>query len=446
MTPPKDIAMLIGVLSGLVSLELLDTNKAYAQQSSVAASQPVPKGFVFVDGKYLDAPYAVTRKGLQVLINNTPIVRPSRHPGLKPFVGEAELNALSDNQKERLLRSLESTRKIYEDYLNRDYCYMCFSSGGHVRLDPYTAAYDLPRILGVLTSGKARDAKLNAIRPWNWHLVVNIDPLVDDCRVSSQLSSRLGELARDLLKTEEFGTKAGDSVEQGFVFLHGEYVEVPYVVSRRGLGLFVNDQLVRRPQRWPVKVYTGDEDPERPAEINNESSLYDDVVSEFLARKSAYLRKNYSPEEEARRMEQVLRGLPFVKEATLNKSSADVLDVTTMDGTTVSQSLVSMRRASPLVDRSAVLQDVERHREHLEKSLRDGACLFLANAAGELRLSQTSSRQTLHRMVEVLDSSVSVEEKAGDLSRLGLESVADELLAKPDPSWLARLRQRLSFN
>jgi len=48
---------------------------------------------------------------------------------------------------------------------------------------------------------------------------------------------------------QEFGVSMGKAVDSGAVFLDGEYVMSPYMISRRGLALYVNDREIKRPRR-----------------------------------------------------------------------------------------------------------------------------------------------------------------------------------------------------
>jgi hypothetical protein len=50
----------------------------------------------------------------------------------------------------------------------------------------------------------------------------------------------------------DLGSESGAPVDAGFVFVNGRYVDAPYVVSRRGDSIFINEELIETPVPWPL--------------------------------------------------------------------------------------------------------------------------------------------------------------------------------------------------
>jgi len=408
---------------------------AFIAEFGTTDGDRVDGGYVLVDGKYLQPPYRVSRRGLQLFVNDQLIGNPTRHPGDKPLIGDADPNHLPEDELQRLLRRLEGTRAIYEDYLEKGYCYLFSSRGGHQRLDPYSAAYKLPQVIELLLSTKPRNEKIAELVRRNWHLAIDVEFLVDQFSgPPPQLMMRLSENAEELLRVDVFGS-AESSIDKGFVFVNGKYLEAPYVLRRRGLGLFIGNKMIERPMKWPVEIPSGDEDPVLPSEIDEETSIYDPIVSDYLGMKVAYLTKNYTREEEARVMEEVLRSLPFVTEARLDEDRPHILHITTTEGEVIPTSLVAFRGRRVGYDQQSVLQRIEAKRQHLENALTKGDACFFFGEGGRAR----PPADTLPLMLEVLQSGKSLEQKTSELHQLcpafsedWIRRMASDFVASPE--------------
>ncbi len=63
---------------------------------------------------------------------------------------------------------------------------------------------------------------------------------------------------------------------------------------------------------WPLKeAPSGEIDPPMPPEITRDTSVYDQVFTQYAGKKIAYVQKHNTPEEERRIMEQFYRNWPF---------------------------------------------------------------------------------------------------------------------------------------
>jgi len=392
----------------------------YVDEFGITEGKQVDRGFVFMDGKYTESPYVIARKGLKLYVNGQEIKRPSRHMETKPLTGDVDPARLSEEARQKLFRALEGTRGIYEKYLSRGYGYLFSSSGGHVKLSPYTVAYDLPDVVRLLSSNKSKSDKLAELRPHNWHLLINIEPLVDKFSPSAQLSTRLRQQADELLRVDDFGSETGPPVAKGFVFYDGQYLDAPYVVQRKGLAVFLSNKMIIRPLRWPVTVFPGDIDPTMPVEINSETSIFDEVVSEYLHQKHAYLRKHKTQDEERRIMEEVFRSLPFIVEARIDKEKSHILHVTTTEGVSFAQSLISMRGRQVKWDKESVRERVEKQHQHFNNALHKGACYFFSRKGGRTRLSTNSVRNKLPLLIEMLRSGKPEDQIKQEIRQLGI--------------------------
>ncbi len=402
----------------LSNLPLL-AQDAYVAQFGVTEGKPVDKGVVFIDGQYIETPYRVSRKGLTLYINDRKIDRPTRHVETPIIPGYENPERISDVEREKLFRALEATRKIYEKYLGRNYGYLFSSKGGHLKLSPHTVAYAMPVVIECLTSAKPRAEKLQELLPHNWHLHIDIDIFIDNFRITAQLMPHLKHLAEELLKVEEYGSMRGTPIDKGFVFIGGKYIEAPYRVERRGLGIFINNIMIQQPYYIPQKEYPGDVNPPMPGEITSESSINDEIVNNYLSKKSAYLRKHKSGEELINLMEQCYRNLPFITEVVRDNESPHVIHIKTNEGLR-SRSLILMSGRKVKNDRQSVINRFDSIRKHFQKTLEEGACHFFKKNGGRTRMSAGSASEKLPRIIKILRSGKTAKQKLQEFKKANI--------------------------
>lgn len=416
MSTKTMITTFLGTVVFLSNLPLL-AQDAYVAQFGVTESKPVDKGVVFIDGQYIESPYRVSRKGLTLYINDRKIERPTRHVETPIIPGYENPERISDVEREKLFRALEATRKIYENYLGRNYGYLFSGKGGHLKLSPHTVAYAMPAVIECLMSAKSRGEKLQELLPHNWHLHIDIDTFIDNFRITAQLMPRLKHLAEELLKVEEYGSMRGTPINQGYLFIGGKYIETPYQVERRGLGIFINDIMIQQPYYIPQKIYPGDVNPPMPEEITSETSIHDEIVSNYLSQKHAFARK-HKTEREDKIMEQAYKSLPFVIEAKIDEKNPHTLHIKTNEGVGFSVSLISwIGRRGTKYDRTSVINRIDPSREYFQKTLEEGACYFFKKNGGRIHLSAGSASEKLPRIINILRSGKTAKQKLQEFQK-----------------------------
>ncbi|MGD2094437.1 MAG: hypothetical protein PVH77_05455 [Phycisphaerales bacterium] len=418
MRTKKMITTFLGAILFISNSPLL-AQDAYIAQFGVTEGKSVDKGVVFIDGQYIESPYIVSRKGLAIYINGKQIPNPTRHSGKQPPIIKRNPELMTEDERYRTVQNLEATIRIYERKLNDGYSYLFSSEGGHITLDPYTSAYDLPVIIKVITSNLTLTEKIAELDFCNWHLFIDVRRFIINFNASSQLSSRLENMAQDLLKTDEFGIGNTETVDQGYLFVDGSYINAPYAIQRKGLGVFINGNMIERPHKWPVYVPSGDTDPKLPEGINENTSINDDIISQYLIEKQTFLHK-HEPEKEAEIMAQVIENLPFVTQSQLDKDNPSIIHFTTTEGHTISQSLISRDGRTPKMDKNSILNRVENKRSHYQKGLGRGSCFFVFHDGKRIRLSQKSIKEKLPSLVEILQSSDSSRVKKQKINKINL--------------------------
>ena len=222
----------------------------------------------------------------------------------------------------------------------------------------------------------------------------------------------------EALLVEEFGINAGEPIDSGFLFIRGKYVDAPYVVTRKGLAVEVNGQVVYRVPLAEREPPSGEIDPKLPPEVNSSTSPYDEVFGDYIREKIAYVQKHHTPEEERKIMANVYAALPFVKKAELEPDGT-TLCVTYTNGKTSGLLLATPRRTGKF-DGETVLRRAEEKRGRLEGKLLAGGCVFLFNGS-ELALKKDFARSKLSQMTEILRSARPPDEKFRAMREAGCD-------------------------
>lgn len=409
------------VASILLVGRILLAGDTYTEEYGIITGEKINRGFVFVDGRYLNTPYVISRKGLALYINDIMVEPLDLQITKKALSVETDYALWTEENRKKLSVKVEHLRAKYETELQEGHCYFFFTKGGHVSMDPYTVAYKLPKIIEELRSGKPIAEKLKRIYRLNWQLKIGdqrVNEFVANFSVTDNFETRLNQLAENLLRTEVFGTTVGKSVGKGFVFYNGRYIDVPYAVTRKGLGIFVNDILISQPTKWPPPILEEKDDPSLPEWIVRDSVFED--IRDHLIKKYRYLLSRYSEKETVTRYAEYIEKLPCVKD--LKFTSEVSIEVTTFSGETwpLDLSASFVRRAQSVKqDRNSVLQRREAKRKYYENGLLRGDCFFIFDG-GEVTLANSLLAKLLPNVVLVLRSSKSKREKFDELQKLNL--------------------------
>ena len=187
---------------------------------------------------------------------------------------------------------------------------------------------------------------------------------------------------------------------------------------------------------------SGDTDVPVPADINAETSWFDDTLVQYLASKKAYLFKRYPPEQARAMVAQAIAALPLVTDTQRDKTFPGVLNVTTTEGLTIPHSLDGLSPRAPR-DRNSVLKAVQTKTDHFSGLLGKGVC-FLISDSGWTCLSPLTLDRTLPRITEILFSGQTQEAKWLAIKQLNLgmpDTAIVELVSgfSPSPELEARI-------
>jgi|GEM_PF-3972491 len=133
-------------------------------------------------------------------------------------------------------------------------------------------------------------------------------------RINAAWSSALGaELDVSL------GERSWLPVTNGLVFIDGEYIAPPYIISRVESSVYLNGRYLESPVPWPPKkaynMPVPENDPVMPSSITENTTKYDKEYIQYISEKRAYLFSKYGQEKGIDMMVKVYRGLPIVLDA-----------------------------------------------------------------------------------------------------------------------------------
>jgi hypothetical protein len=225
----------------------------------------------------------------------------------------------------------------------------------------------------------------------------------------------------------QLGATEGKPVDSGFVFLKGAYLEKPYVVSRRGRTIYINNQPIYQWDRWPLPDLRVDQDPGLPQGLN-ETSAFEDLrdranpMNGHSARKLRYLYQHFPADIAMQKMAEYYSQLPFVQSVTrVRPDCPDILRIRTKSGKEI---LCGITQGPPdsafswRFTNKDLVQSLNQGRLQYENRLKMGDCYFLFGNCEQISLGTRKAARDLGLIVQVLRSPRPKEEKVALLQRM----------------------------
>ena len=216
-------------------------------------------------------------------------------------------------------------------------------------------------------------------------------------------------------------------ISNGFVFVEGQYVDAPYVVSRKNLAIYINDQFIANYAPLVTEIpKPEDMRPTLPADITKDTTLYDKSLKAYMTRMGTYLSSHYGRSELADEMEKIFRNLPCVKEVKRNPDKTSAM-VTYTDGHTINENLIPFTRKPVITPTNAVEYVSKICRDYAER-LEKGDFYSFSHKGNRIHTFGAGvAKEVLPNVVKVLRSSQDDEVKAKQLADLlGLSPISKE--------------------
>lgn len=218
----------------------------------------------------------------------------------------------------------------------------------------------------------------------------------------------------------------GKSVAVGFVFIDGKYIAPPYRVTRSGIDICVNDQVVYRWSNWPLPRPIR-EDPGPPPPHITEKSTFEDC-GDYLRRKFCYLFRTKPEDEALGEFLAALRNLPFCKSMSRREEEPDFYDFVYLSGkktclqVTGPRPYFGSRLTMGEVTGLEIVGILDHRRQGIEEGIASGGCYFLfgRQSRGKVFLDRARAARDLRLVVGVLAMDGRSPDKTRFLQRLGV--------------------------
>ena len=217
------------------------------------------------------------------------------------------------------------------------------------------------------------------------------------------------------LRVDEFGVQEGASIETGYMFFDGRYLERPYIVTRKGLAVFVNDTMVCKPEDWPPADYRVNQEPVLPAGITSNSTL--DDVRGYLSQKSLYILQ-HSPQNYGEQDIETWKALPFVTNVVMSNYTMLVYTVGGGEPIHVGTMIPKLMTPRPPPTKDEVRGIVEGKRLEIEQRLRESTAVFTFGSGSRGTLPAGRGLQELPLVVSILESKQGFNDKKKELDDL----------------------------
>lgn len=221
-----------------------------------------------------------------------------------------------------------------------------------------------------------------------------------------------------------FGVKRTDEIdpEMSVFFFGGRYIDTPYVVSRKGLGIFVNDVQVDILE-WPSRYYR-QEKPAVPSKWTKSTPLGESAA--WRIEMFRWCHSQFPPDEALHRVMAEYRRLPFiasVKHEPEGTWGMPIIKLTTHNGTTHEVNLMAPeKRDTRVLTDKQVIAELEQRVQKLRNHLLGHSYSF-EYRANNVTVSFNSTADTWEKLPELIDilylKNLSPNEKA---RRLGQQS------------------------
>jgi len=119
----------------------------------------------------------------------------------------------------------------------------------------------------------------------------------------------------------ELGQREWPAVSNGLVFVEGEFLPPPYVVSRIGSGIYINGRHIESPLPWPpqnpkpAQTATNTVDPTIPEAITKLTTQFDSEFINYINAKKAFLLSKHDKHEVLEMLIKAYKELPCIADA-----------------------------------------------------------------------------------------------------------------------------------
>ncbi|MBN2589056.1 MAG: hypothetical protein JXA96_04285 [Sedimentisphaerales bacterium] len=174
-------------------------------------------------------------------------------------------------------------------------------------------------------------------------------------------------------------TSISEPIYSGFFFFKGKYIELPYIVKRQGVDIYINDVLVNQGPKDEVYDYSVDEDPGNPPPgISPFDSAPEgtDRRDNFYLKKSRYLYSHYDNETAKKMIFEMYKKCTELENVRWNGSNA----ITVFDKKREKELIIFLSNNYTIVDvnqqKKKLIERIEKTKRQYEKQLLNDSLSF----------------------------------------------------------------------
>jgi hypothetical protein len=212
------------------------------------------------------------------------------------------------------------------------------------------------------------------------------------------------------------------SIDSGFVFIDGKYIESPYKVTHDRGWMLVNNVRIFKLCKWPIRIKCplNPDFPEIPEDLLENAKSFDDLripaeKDAWHSRMARWISSTFSdPDFQLAELKRFYESLPFVDYVEIEDGG--IIEVIQKSG-----DVHRFRHESCAHEgwtKKSILEDIERRRLNLERRLAKGDTYLFFRRGPEISFGISKGERDLKLMVEVLDSNRTAKEKFRILQRM----------------------------
>lgn len=210
------------------------------------------------------------------------------------------------------------------------------------------------------------------------------------------------------------------SVNEGFVFIDGRYVQTPYKVTVQKGWLCINDIPAEKLSEWPLTEESSEKPKITEKVLKNTESTTNIEFWKYSAKMYRWIKRNIQGEKaQLKAIQLFYESMTFIKKVSISKNGG--VDILLANGKIEHKACAES--VPPIVTKKQKLEILERSRKSIEERLEKGDSYFFFPKLGErinFSLGRIGSCENLKLMTEVLTSGRTEKDKLNILFRMML--------------------------
>ncbi|MGD8780333.1 MAG: VCBS repeat-containing protein, partial [Ignavibacteria bacterium] len=204
-----------------------------------------------------------------------------------------------------------------------------------------------------------------------------------------------------------FTSLAQETVDNGFIFIDGRYIEAPYKVEVRDMTVYINNVQISNKIPWPQPDLRILEDPGMPKVelkrddgIKNLTEVRDENGKLIVMKRIRYFLQNFELNIATSKIIEYLGELKIFK--TLNLDKFGVLQVEDYNGKSENIFLSPIKREAPPT-LNQVLESLNRREKQIVSELKRGKSIFYFDRKSIVKFGSVKTANLLPKLLKILE-------------------------------------------